>query len=69
LKFDERAHTVSYRWKVEEKDFAMPVRVGQKDHWEMIYPATMEWKTLSSQLGQDEFQVDTDYYYVGVESQ
>jgi aminopeptidase N len=66
LKFDEGAHTVSYRWKAEEKDFAMPIRVGQKDHWEMIYPTTTEWKTLPSQLGKDEFQVDTDYYYVGV---
>jgi aminopeptidase N len=66
LKFDERAHTVSYRWKAEEKDFAMPIRVGQKDHWEMIYPTTAEWKTLSSPLGKDEFEIDTDYYYVGV---
>ena len=37
-----------------------------KDHWEMVYPTTTEWKTLSSQLGKDEFQVDADYYYVGV---
>ena len=27
LKFDEAGQSVSYRWKVDEPDFAMPVRV------------------------------------------
>ena len=36
LKFDEPAGTVAYRWKADEKDFAMPVRVGNPDAWQLI---------------------------------
>jgi aminopeptidase N len=69
LRFDESTHTVSYRWQAEEKDFNMPIRVGQKDHWQLITPTTTEWKTLPTQLSKDDFAVDTDYYYVGVSKQ
>jgi aminopeptidase N len=69
LHFDESAHTVSYRWQAEEPAFAMPIRVGQKDHWQLIYPNTTEWKTLSSPLSKDDFAVATDLYYVGVNKQ
>jgi len=69
LRFDEASQTVSYRWRAEEKGFAMPVRVGQKDHWQLIYPTTTEWKTLSSSLKKDEFDVATDLYYVNVSKQ
>lgn len=34
LKFDQAAGTVSYRWKADEPAFAMPIRVGTKDHWQ-----------------------------------
>ena len=69
LRFDESAHTVSYRWQAEEKDFNMPIRVGQKDHWQLITPTTTEWQTLPTQLSKDDFAVDTDYYYVNVTKQ
>jgi aminopeptidase N len=69
LRFDESAHTVSYRWQAEEKDFNMPIRVGQKDNWQLITPTTTEWKTLPTQLSTDDFAVDTDYYYVDVTKQ
>ncbi len=36
LKFDEPGGTVSYRWKADEKSFAMPVRVGAKDDWQIV---------------------------------
>jgi hypothetical protein len=36
LKFDEGKGSVSYRWKVDEPAFAMPVRVGKKDNWQII---------------------------------
>ena len=29
LTFTEADNTVSYRWKADEKEFAMPIRVGQ----------------------------------------
>ena len=65
LKFDEGARTVSYRWKVDEPAFAMPIRVGSKDHWEVIQPAT-EWKTMKTNLNKDQFEVATDLYFVDV---
>jgi aminopeptidase N len=65
LKFDEANGAVSYRWKADEAAFAMPVRVGTKDHWRIMHP-TAEWKTMKTPLKKDEFQVATDLYYVNV---
>jgi len=65
LKFDEPAGTVAYRWKVDEPGFAMPIRVGKKDNWQMIQ-ATTEWKTMPTSLKKDDFDVATDLYYVNV---
>jgi aminopeptidase N len=63
LKFSDGA--VAYRWKADEPKFAMPVRVGTKDHWQIITPTT-EWKTMKTSLKQDEFAVATDLYFVDV---
>jgi aminopeptidase N len=67
LKFDEGAHTVSYRWDADEADFAMPVRVGRGDIWQIVQPSTKEWKVLSTPLTKDDFEVATDLYYVNVQ--
>ena len=50
LEFDEAAGTVSYRWKADEKDSAMPIRVGKAGAWQTIQP-TNEWKKLSTPMG------------------
>jgi len=63
LKFGDG--TVSYRWQADEPKFAMPVRVGTKDHWEIIQPTT-EWKSMNTGLKREEFEVATDLYYVEV---
>jgi aminopeptidase N len=68
LKFNEPDGTVSYRWKADEKDFAMPVRVGLKDHWQIIEPTT-EWKIMKTPLKKDDFTVATDLYYIHVEKE
>ena len=65
LKFDEPGGKVSYRWKADEKSFAMPVKVGAKDNWQLIEPTT-EWKDMKTTLKKDQFEVATDLYYVGV---
>src|SRR5262249_24104657 len=65
LKFDETAGTVSSRWIVDEPGFAMPVRVGRKDQWQIIQPGT-EWKTMKTSLKKEEFDVATDLYFVDV---
>jgi aminopeptidase N len=64
LKFDEPG-TVQYRWVADEKAFAMPVRVGSKEHWETIHP-TAEWQTMKTPLTQDQFDVATELYYIDV---
>jgi aminopeptidase N len=68
LKFNDAANSVSYRWKADEAAFAMPIRVGTKEHWEIISP-TVEWKTMQTPLHKDDFQVATDLYYVNVSKQ
>jgi aminopeptidase N len=65
LTFDDPARTVSYRWKADEPAFAMPVRVGAKDHWRIIRPTTA-WQTIETPLPKDQFEVATDLYYVNV---
>jgi len=65
LKFDDAQGSVSYRWKVDEPAFAMPIRVRAKDPWQIIQP-TAEWKSMSTPLKKDDFQVATDLYFVNV---
>jgi aminopeptidase N len=65
LKFDEASGSVSYRWKADEAGFAMPVRVGAKEHWQIIQP-TLAWQTLRTPLKKDQFEVATDLYFVDV---
>ncbi len=68
LKFNAADSTVSYRWKVDEPGFAMPVRVGTKGNWQIIR-ATTDWQTMKTPLSKDQFDVDTDLYYVNVDKQ
>jgi len=68
LKFDNSSGTVSYRWKVDEPAFQMPVSVGKKDNWQIIHPTT-DWQTMPTSLKKDEFEVATDLYYVNVSKQ
>ncbi|HET6863213.1 MAG TPA: M1 family metallopeptidase [Pyrinomonadaceae bacterium] len=64
LKFSEGA--VGYRWKVDEANFNMPVRVGSKDRWQLVQPTT-EWQTLNTNIKKDEFDVATDLYFIEVQ--
>src|SRR5262249_40361107 len=68
LTFNQGDRTVSYRWKADEASFAMPVRVGKKEAWQIIQP-TNEWKTMPTPLTKEEFEVATDLYYVNVTKQ
>ncbi len=68
LKFNEAEGTVAYRWKVDEPGFAVDVRVGKKDNWQIIR-ATTDWQTMKTPLGKDNFDVATDLYYINVEKQ
>jgi len=68
LLFGEAPGMVMYKWDADEDDFAMPVRVGAPDHWQIIHPTT-KWQWMQTPLTRDEFQVATDLYYVDVNKQ
>src|SRR6202167_5714219 len=68
LLFGEAPGIVMYKWRADEDNFAMPIRVGTPDHWQIIHPTT-KWQSMQSPLSKDEFAVDTDHYYVDVNKQ
>jgi aminopeptidase N len=65
LTFNDAERTVAYRWKADERDFAMPVRVGQPGRWQIIAPTT-SWKTMPLEIPKEQFEVATDLYFVNV---
>jgi len=68
LAFDEKAGTLAYRWRADERAFAMPIRVGLRDQWQTIQPTT-DWKVMPNKIPKDQFDVATDLYYVDVVKQ
>ena len=68
LLFGEAPGMVMYKWRADEDEFAMPVRVGTPGHWQIIHPTT-HWRWMQTPLTKDEFQVQTDRYYVDVNKQ
>jgi aminopeptidase N len=65
LTFDEVAGTVAYRWRADERRFAMPVRVGTPGGWQVIRPTT-EWQVMPHAGSPAAFRVATDRYYIEV---
>ena len=68
LLFGEAPGMVMYKWRADEDDFAMPVRVGTPEHWQIIHPTT-HWQSMQTPLTRDQFQVATDLYYIDVNKQ
>jgi aminopeptidase N len=68
LAFNETEGTLAYRWKADERDFAMPIRVGERGKWVLIQPTTA-WALMKTPLRKDAFEVATDLYYVNVTKQ
>ncbi len=68
LLFGEAPGIVMYKWRADEDDFAMPVRVGTPGQWQIIHPTT-QWQSMQTPLTKDQFQVATDLYYVEVNKQ
>lgn len=65
LKFDEKRGVVAYRWKTDESGFAMPVRVGTREQWQIIQP-TSQWREMKTSVKKDNFEAATDFYYINV---
>ncbi|MGC2299800.1 MAG: M1 family aminopeptidase [Acidobacteriaceae bacterium] len=68
LLFGEAPGMVMYKWRADEPGFAMPIRVGTPDHWQIIHPTT-KWQSMQTSLTKEDFAVDTDHYYVDVNKQ
>ena len=63
---DAAKHEVRYRWKADERDFAMPIEVGDPQHWTRITPATTRWQSMPWTGPGEGFQIASDRYYVDV---
>ena len=59
--------TVAYRWKAGEPDFAMPVRVGRKGDWTIVRPLATRWQSMKTPLAKQNFEVETDLYYIKID--
>jgi aminopeptidase N len=57
--------TLAYRWRADERAFAMPVRIGTKGAWQVIEPTT-SWTLMKTTLTKETVEVATDLYYVNV---
>lgn len=64
MTFNEREKTVSYRWKADERAFAMPIRVEVSGKPQVVHPTT-DWQTMPY-TGAPELGVPIDRYYVDV---
>ncbi len=68
LQFDDANHSVMYRWRADEANFAMPVRVREHGQSRVIRP-TEQWQVLKTTATKDDFEVATDLYFVNVSRQ
>lgn len=69
LKFQKQGKEtlVKYKWKTDEPNFLMPIKVTtSQGSYEFIYP-TQDWKKLNlKDMKAKNFKVDTDHFYVSV---
>jgi aminopeptidase N len=64
----EPGGSVRYKWQADEPAFAMSICVGDREHWQTIYPTTT-WQTMQTRLVKDNFDVATDLYFINVNKQ
>lgn len=68
LAFNDKEGTLAYRWNADEREFAMPIKVGKPGAWQILAPTT-NWQVMKAPLPKDVFEVATDLYYVNVVKQ
>jgi aminopeptidase N len=66
LRFDRAKGTVAYRWVAGEAKFAMPIEVGDPQHWTRVMPVTNAWTTMPWTNDPDKFSVALNRFYVDV---
>ncbi len=67
LEYDGQRKRMAYRWKADEPAFAMPIRVGDPDHWTTVTPSTQTPQSVVWDGPADAFKVAANLYYVNVE--
>ena len=65
LVFNDKEGTLAYRWNADERDFAMPIRIGRPGSWQVLRPTTA-WTIMKAPMSKEDFEVATDLYYVNV---
>jgi aminopeptidase N len=65
LVFNENEGTLAYRWKADERRFAMPIGVAAAGRSWTLRPTT-DWVVVPSTAAPEEFAVATDRFYVNV---
>ncbi len=68
LQFKTVNDQVYYRWKVNVKDFDMPVGLWINHQYQRIQP-TEKWQKLKRGITENAIKVDTDHFYVTVQKQ
>jgi hypothetical protein len=68
LTFNETDGSLAYRWRADERAFAMPIRAGAHGQWQTLEPTT-DWKVMKNTVKPDAFEVATDFFYVNVAKQ
>jgi hypothetical protein len=68
LAFNQEEGTLAYRWRADERNFAMPIKVGEPGKWEILRPTT-DWQLMKAPMSKESFEVATDLYYVNVVKQ
>jgi aminopeptidase N len=68
LAFNAEEGMLAYRWRADERKFAMPIKVGQPGTWEILRPTT-DWQLMQAPMPKASFEVATDLYYVNVVKQ
>jgi beta-glucanase (GH16 family) len=65
LAFNEREGTLAYRWRADERGFAMPIDVsGGGTSWRLR--PTTDWAVVPNTISPSDFHVATDRFYVNV---
>jgi aminopeptidase N len=67
VSWNPKRGTIVYRWKADEAGFAIPIKVGDPQHWTLISPSTTESKSMKWSGTLEDFKVATDLYYVNVD--
>ena len=57
---------LKYRWKTPVEEFNMPLLVGKKDNYQLIYPTTKLMEMIISDIKPEDFKVATELFLIDI---